>query len=124
MKTYHHCIILVSIFNDACQQHIQVWERYKDTNSEFKVLVVHHYELVKFIKEIHRQYRFDYFIHTDISSFWNLYRLQFYLKDLPKENYYFGDEQFPYSTKKGIDTISSHDVFESIIENLDKYSSL
>jgi hypothetical protein len=77
---------------------------------------------IKAMEYIDSQVEYDFFIRTNLSTFWDFYKLHLQLNDLPKEKCYYGNgplyTRFPDTFYlRGIDIIVTPDMIKSIISN-------
>ena len=71
---------------------------------------------------IETQDTYDYFIRTNVSTFWDFEKLQLHLNILPVFGCYSGDGPLPgYNAKgyylSGCDTLVSRDMVQSMVQN-------
>ena len=76
-------------------------------------------EAMKVIDSLHT---YDYFIRTNLTTFWDFKKLHLHLNDLPNNNCYSGDGPLPgYNSNgyyvSGTDTIVTSEMIKSIIIN-------
>ena len=74
------------------------------------------------MKLIHQTYMYDFFIRTNLSTFWDFKNLHLHLNDLPTKNCYSGDGPLPgYNSDgyylSGTDTIVTPEMIDSMIRN-------
>jgi len=77
---------------------------------------------IKAMQLIHENVSYDYFIRTNLSTFWDFNKLHLQLNELPTKNCYSGDGPLPgYKSSgyylSGTDTIVTPDMISSIINN-------
>ena len=77
---------------------------------------------IKAIEYIDSQITYDFFIRTNLSTFWDFKKLHLHLNELPIQNCYSGDGPLPgYNTNgyylSGTDTIVTPEMIKSIIIN-------
>jgi len=77
------------------------------------------------MKHIHNSVTYDFFIRTNISTFWDFKKLHLHLNSLPTSNCYSGDGPLPNYTSdgyylSGTDTIVTPEMIDSMLNNLDK----
>jgi len=155
MKRHFRCIILVIASNNNViyEMHKRIWNRYKNMNPNIRVFFVygkidHDIEdfdpecdlvyssigeisdvrigkTIEAMKTIDEDYSSDYFVRTNLSTFWDFDKLLIHLGDLPDLHCYCGDGPLPCYTQNGYylsgsDTIISYDVFRLFLDNLDK----
>ena len=82
------------------------------------------YKRIRGMEWIHSRYNYDYFIHTNITTFWDWSKLHKHLDILPKSLCYSGDgplDGYGYNDKgyylSGVDTIVTPEMISSIIEH-------
>jgi len=80
---------------------------------------------IRAMEYLDAKYSYDYFIRTNISTFWNFSQLKEHLNDLPTTRCYAGDGPLPWYNEHGYylsgsDTIVSGDLIPQIIANKDK----
>jgi hypothetical protein len=83
------------------------------------------YKRIRAMEYIHQQYDYDYFIHTNISTFWDWNELHNHLAILPKQLCYSGDGPLPGYNENGYylsgtDTIVTPDMIDSLLKNQHK----
>ena len=71
---------------------------------------------------IHQKISYDFFIRTNLSTFWDFKKLHLHLNELPTNNCYSGDGPLPgYNSSgyylSGTDTIVTPEMIHSIINN-------
>jgi hypothetical protein len=77
---------------------------------------------IKAIEYIDSQITYDFFIRTNLSTFWDFNKLHLHLNELPNQNCYCGDGPLPgYNSNgyylSGTDTIVTPEMIKSIISN-------
>ena len=78
---------------------------------------------IEAMKIIHSSTRYDFFIRTNLTTFWDFENLHKHLTDLPATNCYSGDGPLPHHDNpsdfylSGTDTIVTPDMIESITTN-------
>jgi hypothetical protein len=77
---------------------------------------------VEAMKLIHQSFTYDFFIRTNLSTFWDFKNLHLHLNELPTKNCYSGDGPLPgYNSNgfylSGTDTIITPEMIDSIIKN-------
>lgn len=77
---------------------------------------------IKAIEYIDSQITYDFFIRTNLSTFWDFNKLHLHLNELPTQNCYSGDGPLPgYNSNgyylSGTDTIVTPEMIKSIIAN-------
>lgn len=79
---------------------------------------------IEAMKIIYSNFTFDFFIRTNLSTFWDFNKLHLQLNDLPTKNCYSGDGPLDGSSYNkngfylsGVDTIVSSEMIEAIITN-------
>jgi hypothetical protein len=143
-------LILASNENQITRNARKVWKKYMNIDPDFKVFFVYgelYSELedydqssdlifpdikesypvyikktIEAMKMIHSQYSYDFFIRTNISTFWDFEKLHLHLNDLPTRNCYSGDGPLPGYTSSGYylsgtDTIVNYEMIDSIVNN-------
>ena len=95
---------------------------FENVHESYPVLIEKTIEAMKIIDE---NISYDYFIRTNLSTFWDFQKLHLHLNDLPKTNCYSGDGPLPGYTPdgyylSGTDTIVSKEMINEIINNTDK----
>lgn len=92
---------------------------YNDISESYPVLVR---KTIRAMQDINNNFSFDFFVRTNLTTFWNFQNLHLHLNDLPKLNCYSGDgplfhhEGFYYLS--GTDTIVSSEMIDSIVNNV------
>ena len=79
---------------------------------------------VKAMKAIHSKVTYDFFIRTNMSTFWDFEKLHLHLNELPTDFCYSGDGPLPGYNKKGFyvsgtDAIVTPKMIEYMIHNQD-----
>jgi hypothetical protein len=90
---------------------------FNDIPESYPVLIQKTIEAMKFI-DITVTY--DYFIRTNLSTFWDFKYLHIHLDELPKNNCYSGDGPLKYGNVEylsGTDTIVTSEMIKAIINN-------
>jgi hypothetical protein len=76
---------------------------------------------IEAMKIIQNKIKYDFFIRTNLSTFWDFNKLHLHLNELPSKNCYCGDGPLPnYSNGyylSGSDTIVTPEMIDSIIKN-------
>jgi hypothetical protein len=72
---------------------------------------------LKAMEYIDSHIEYDFFIRTNLSTFWNFHKLHSYLNELPNENCYSGVGPYGGYYLGGVDTIVTPDMIKSIISN-------
>jgi len=83
------------------------------------------YKRIRAMEYIHQTHEYEYFIHTNISTFWDWNELHKHLAILPKTLCYSGDGPLPgYNSSgyylSGTDTIVTPEMIESLLHNQHK----
>ena len=114
-------LILASNNNEIYRNCRKIWKKYMNVDPSIKVYFVygklddplfdydassdlvfndvkeHPYlnieKTIKAMEYIDSHIEYDFFIRTNLSTFWNFYNLHLQLNDLPNENCYSGDGQ-------------------------------
>ena len=154
--THYKAIILVLASNESpiTKNSRRIWKKYMNMEPTFKVFFVYGklfepleeqdendliyndikesypvtfhktFEAMKFIES---NFSYEYFIRTNISTFWDFEKLKTHLDTLPRTNCYSGDGPFPirefnYSCLyvSGTDTIVTREMIKSMVSNKDK----
>lgn len=143
-------LVLASHHTQVYRNARQVWKKYMNCNPNIKVFFVYGRDecneledrdssdlvyddipeglypgmlqkTVRAIEELHRKYTYDYFIRTNISTFWDLSRLEENLARLPKEKCYYGNGPLHYGSigyyLSGTDTIVDRDMITQLLAN-------
>jgi hypothetical protein len=92
---------------------------YNDVNESYPVFI---HKTIKAMETIYSSFTYDYFIRTNLSTFWDFNKLHLHLNDLPKRNCYSGDGPLPGYTSNGYylsgtDTIVMPEMIKSFISN-------
>ena len=151
-KPHFRAVILILASNyEQDKMYREVWKQYMFKDPKFKVMFIYgksdnvltdynpdHDIISEHTKEglgiskvleafklIEARYTYDYFVRTNISTFWDFEKLHNHLDILPKENCYSGDGPLPgYNTNgyylSGVDTIVTPEMICSINNNNDK----
>jgi hypothetical protein len=153
-KLHYKAVILVlsSDNNTIYKNAKSVWKKYMNTDYNFRVFFVYGklseqlfdqdtscdliYEDIKenypvFIEKtiramefINQNFTYDYFIRTNLTTFWDFKNLHKHLDTLPKDqNFYSGDGPLHSSYGvylSGTDTIVSRNMIDAILNNKDK----
>lgn len=154
MNKYRAVILILSSNNNEVYINARrVWKKYMNNDPSIKVFFVYgkidgnledfdpssdiilpHIEeeyplyirkTVEAIELIDSIVEYDFFIRTNISTFWDFKNLHRHLDDLPKERCYSGDGPLPGYNKdgyylSGTDTIVTPEMIKSMISNKDK----
>lgn len=79
---------------------------------------------IEAMKIIHSNVRYDYFVRTNLSTFWDFNKLHIHLNELPTRNCYSGDgplDGIGYNQNgyylSGVDTIVTSEMIHAIISN-------
>lgn len=152
-KPHYKAIILIlaSGGNNTYRNARRVWKQYMKLDPDIKVFFVYGklnnfledydknsdliYEdipddghifvekTIKAMKHIDENYTYDFFIRTNISTFWDFGRLHLYLNTLPRYSCYAGFGPLPFDLGKnayylrGTDIIVTPDLIKSLIQN-------
>jgi hypothetical protein len=142
-------LVLASNNNEIFRNCRKVWKKYMNVDASIKVYFVYgelgvplfEYDAssdlvfndvkednlniektIKAMEYIDSHVEYDFFIRTNLSTFWDFYKLHLQLNDLPKEKCYSGDG--PLYTRypdgyylRGVDIIVTPDMIKSIISN-------
>jgi len=86
---------------------------------------VYIHKTIRAFEILNLKYNFDYLVRTNLTTFWDLTKLEINLEKLPKEKCYYGDGPLPTYDHKGYyvsgtDTIVSRDLVDKILENKEK----
>jgi hypothetical protein len=125
VKTKYRAIILIlaSNISQLCKNSRRVWKLYMNIDPTIKVYFVYgelcqpldDYDpttdlvfpdvkesypvfiekTIKAMEWIESQHKYDFFIRTNLSTFWDFSKLHIHLNELPKENCYSGDGPLP-----------------------------
>jgi hypothetical protein len=149
MNHYRACmLILASNNNNVYKNCRKVWKAYMNIDPTIKVFFVYgrleeplsDYDkdtdlvfdqieeslyikkTIEAMKVIHSRITYDFFIRTNLSTFWDFKKLHLHLNELPISNCYSGDGPLPgyiYSGYylSGTDTIVTPEMITSIISN-------
>lgn len=157
LKIHYKAIILVLASNESpiTKNARRIWKKYMKLEPTIKVLFVYGkldnpledqdendliyndilessfpfifhktYEAMKFIDT---NFSYEYFVRTNISTFWDFEKLKLHLDVLPRTNCYSGDGPFKISELNyyclyvsGTDTIVTREMITSLIKNKDK----
>ena len=149
--SYYRAVILVlaSNNNQICKNGRKVWKRYMDLDPTIKVFFVYgklHESLEDFCQDsdlifddveesypvyiektikameiIHKQITYDFFIRTNLTTFWDFHKLHLHLNELPTKLCYSGHGPLPYANEgwylSGTDTIVTPDMIQTIVDN-------
>jgi hypothetical protein len=142
-------LILASINNEIYRNCRKVWKKYMNIDPTIKVYFVygeldeplfdyddssdlifsdfkeHPYMIIektiRAMECIDSQVKYDFFIRTNLSTFWDFSKLQLQLNRLPTEKCYSGDGPLPRNPSgfflSGADTIVTPDLVKSIVSN-------
>ena len=152
-KTYKTLIlILASNNNNVYINCRKIWKKYMNLNKNIGIFFVYgklsepledydsHSDLVfdnipenylnidktiAAFEILNLKYNHDYLIRTNLSTFWDLNKLEMNSEKLPKEKCYYGDGPLPTYDHRGYyvsgtDTIVSRDLIYKILENKEK----
>ena len=151
MKHYRACmLVLASNNNNIYKNCRKVWKAYMNTDPTIKVFFVYgnleepltDYDkdtdlvfpdiysgypiyitkTIEAMKVINTKITYDFFIRTNLSTFWDFAKLHLHLNELPVSNCYSGDGPLPgYNSNgyylSGTDTIVTPEMITSIISN-------
>ena len=151
MNHYRACmLVLASNNNNIYKNCRKIWKTYMNIDPTIKVFFVYgkleepltEYDVetdfvfpdiyggypiyitktIEAIKVIHTKITYDFFIRTNLSTFWDFKKLHLHLNDLPQSNCYSGDGPLPGYTANGYylsgtDTIVTPEMIHSIITN-------
>lgn len=152
LKPHYRAVILVlaSNENNITKNARKVWKKYMEIDPTIKVYFVYgklfeeleDYDItsdlvfneveenypvyiektIKAMEYIDSHIKYDFFIRTNLSTFWDFEKLHLHLNDLPKERCYSGDGPLPgYNSDgfylSGTDTIVTPEMITSIINN-------
>ncbi len=151
VKKHYRAVILIlaSNNNEIYNNCRRIWKLYMNNNPLIKVFFVYgclnnleNYDetsdiicldipeslfiakTIYAMKLIHESLSYDFFIRTNLSTFWDFEKLLLHLNDLPTINCYSGDgplNGWTYSPNgfylSGVDTIVTPEMIESIINN-------
>lgn len=151
MNRYRAVILILSSNNTEIYRNCRkIWKKYMNYDTSIKVYFVygeldeplfeydsfsdlifnevkeHPYlnieKTIKAMNYIDSCVEYDFFIRTNLSTFWDFNKLHLQLNILPKENCYSGDGPLPtYDLNgyylSGVDTIVTPDLIKSIISN-------
>jgi hypothetical protein len=108
-------------------QLVQPLENYDPSSDLIYPEVVESYPVmiektIKAIEYIDSQITYDFFIRTNLTTFWDFNKLHLHLNELPSQNCYSGDGPLPgYNSNEyylsGTDTIVTPEMIKSIIAN-------
>jgi hypothetical protein len=92
---------------------------YHDIVESYPVLIE---KTVRAIEHIDKQVTYDYFIRTNLSTFWDFKQLHLHLNELPVFGCYSGDGPLPGYTKQGwylsgTDTIVTPEMIKTMLQN-------
>jgi hypothetical protein len=92
---------------------------YEDISESYPVLI---HKTIRAMETLQSLYTYDYFIRTNLSTFWDFNKLNLHLNELPTSNCYSGDGPLPGYTQNGYylsgtDTIVTSEMIQSIIDN-------
>lgn len=92
---------------------------YPDIAESYPVLIE---KTVRAMEHIDKQVTYDYFIRTNLSTFWDFQKLHMHLNELPVFGCYSGDGPLPGYTKQGwylsgTDTIVTPEMVKTMIHN-------
>ena len=143
-------LILASNNNQIFNNCRKVWKRYMNIDPTIKVYFVygelteplHEYDpdsdivfndvkesypvliekTIRAMKLIDSRVTYDFFIRTNLSTFWDFNKLHLHLNELPRQNCYSGDGPLPYYNSNGYylsgtDTIVTPEMIKSITHN-------
>lgn len=138
-------LILASNQNNICKNARKIWKYYMNIDPSFKVYFVYgeldepleNYDsesdliyqdikesypvyfqkTLRAMAEIDSKVSYDFFVRTNISTFWDFEKLHMHLNELPKEKCYSGDGPLHGFYLSGVDTIVTPEMIKSIVEN-------
>ena len=92
---------------------------YNDVNESCPTFI---HKTIKAFETLDSLFTYDFFIRTNLSTFWDFNKLHLHLNELPKSNCYSGDGPLPGYTSNGYylsgtDTIVTPEMIKSIISN-------
>ena len=92
---------------------------YYDIPESYPVLI---HKTIRAMETIQSLYTYDYFIRTNLSTFWDFNKLHLHLNELPTQKCYSGDGPLPGYTQNGFylsgtDTIVTPEMIYYIINN-------
>ncbi len=92
---------------------------YNDVSESYPVFI---HKTIKAMETINSLFTYDFFIRTNLSTFWDFNKLHLHLNELPTSNCYSGDGPLPGYTSagyylSGTDTIVTPEMICSIVEN-------
>ena len=156
-KTKHYkAIILILASNESpiTKNSRRIWKKYMNMDPTFKVLFVYgklddqledqdendliyndisesypvtFHKTFEAMKFIDTNFSYEYFVRTNISTFWDFKQLNMHLDVLPRTNCYSGDGPFRISELNyhclyvsGTDTIVTREMIKSMVSNRDK----
>jgi len=107
--------------NDALDDYDAESDILIDTPESYPVYIKKTIEAMKIIQS---KVTYDFFIRTNLTTFWDFKKLHLHLNELPTKNCYSGDGPLPgYNSQgyylSGTDTIVTPEMIESIITNED-----
>ena len=89
---------------------------YQDVKENYGYPVLFH-KTIRAIEEIDSKISYDFFIRTNISTFWDFRKLHEHLNVLPNVSCYSGDGPLHGFYLSGTDTIVTPEMIKSMIEN-------
>jgi hypothetical protein len=150
-KTKYRAVILIlaSNISELCKNSRKVWKSYMNIDPILKVYFVYGElyqplddfdptsdlvfpdvkesypvfieKTIKAMEWIDSQHEYDFFIRTNLSTFWDFSKLHLHLNELPKETCYSGDGPLPNKQNgfylSGTDTIVTPEMIKSMINN-------
>jgi len=142
-------LVLASNNNEVYKHCRQVWKKYMHVDPTIRVYFVYghlsepledqdEYDLiypfhggypisidrtVAAMRDIHTKVTYDFFIRTNLSTFWDFEKLHLHLNELPRRGCYSGDGPLPgYNAKgfyvSGTDTIVTPEMIHAMIHHL------
>ena len=143
-------LVLASNNNEIYKNGRKVWKKYMNIDPTIKVYFVYAklfepledqdendfifsniddgypvfiHRTVEAMKRIHSTVTYDFFIRTNISTFWDFEKLHLHLNDLPTKQCYSGDGPLPgYNSNgfylSGTDTIVTPEMIDRMIHNI------
>lgn len=153
-KTYRAIILILASNNNNIYNNCrEIWKKYMNLNKNIGIFFVYGklfkplenydsetdfifddipesypvyiHKSIKAFEILNLKYNYDYLIRTNLTTFWDLNKLEMNLENLPKEKCYYGDGPLPTYDHRGYyvsgtDTIVSRDLINKILENKEK----
>ena len=142
-------VLVLASHQPVYQNARKVWKQYMNKDSRIKVFFIYGklneslpdrdendlvfddlvesypnmiYKRIRGMEHAHSRYEYDYFIHTNISTFWDWTQLHRHLDILPKHSCYSGDGPLPDYNENGyylsgVDTIVTPEMIVSMLEH-------